>query len=125
MKPMIRVFKKIRDNKQLTNLKSYYIKTIFLHQNIKKGPDYWQQSLAVLFMEMFDVILEHLRLRHLASFWHNAFNLFHHFKPEQINAVYENLSKTKTDIVANLLGDNPKFIYEVVCTELEQFKLSI
>lgn len=69
MKPLIRIFKKIRDNKQLTNLKSYYIKTIFLHQNSEKGSEYWQQSLAILFMEMFDVILKHLLEHRLQSFW--------------------------------------------------------
>lgn len=104
MKLLIKFFKKIRDNKRLTNLKSYYIKTMFLHQNDKCGPDYWQKSLAILFMEMFDVMLKHLCQHHLASFWHNDFNLFQRYKPQQIKAIYLVLRKTKTKIVTNLLN---------------------
>ncbi len=120
MKPLIRIFKKIRDKKQLTNLKSFFIKTIFLHQHLENGSEYWKQSLAVLFMEMFDIILTHLQEHRLVSFWHRDFNLFRDFRSSQIDAMYEQWNKLKNDIISNLENDNPEFIYEVICTEEER-----
>ncbi|XP_037041893.1 uncharacterized protein LOC119078461 [Bradysia coprophila] len=123
MKPLIRIFKKIRDHKQLTNLKSYYIKTIFLHHNEKNGIDYWKQSLAVLFMEMFDVVLNHLSEQRLDSFWHKNFNLLRSFREGQIMAIYNNFLRMKNDLISDLEDDNPEFIYELVCTEEERSQL--
>lgn len=123
MKPLIRIFKKIRDKKQLTNLKSYYIKTIFLHHNSRNGSEYWKQSLAVLFMEMFDVILTHLYEHRLDSFWHRDFNLFHGFRSGQIAAIFEQWQKMKKDLISNLENDNPEFIYDLVCTDEERLLL--
>lgn len=123
MKPLIRIFKKIRDKKQLTNLKSYYIKTIFLHHNSRNGNEYWKQSLAVLFMEMFDVILTHLCEHRLDSFWHQDFNLFRGLRSGQIASIYEQWLKMKKDLISHLENLNPEFIYEVVCTKEEQLLL--
>lgn len=124
MKPLIRIFKKIRDNQQLTNLKSYYIKTIFLHHNANNDNEYWQQSLAVLFMEMFDVILKHLHEHRLDSFWHRDFNLFRYFRSGQITAMYDKLLKVKKDLITNLENGNPEFIYEIICTDDERLLLN-
>ncbi|KAG4079469.1 hypothetical protein HA402_005166 [Bradysia odoriphaga] len=123
MKPLIRIFKKIRDHKQLTNLKSYYIKIIFLHHNEKNGNDYWKQSLAVLFMDMFDVVLNHLAEQRLDSFWHKDFNLLRSFREGQITAIYNNFLRMKNDLISDLENDNPEFIYELVCTEEERSQL--
>lgn len=120
MKPLIRIFKKIRDHKRLTNLKSFYIKTIFLRQSLKNGAGYWQQSLAVLFMEMCDVLLQHLEAHDLENIWHHGFNWFRRLLPGQVRAVYDTLAKMKTDLETSLENDNPEFIYEVVCTEDER-----
>lgn len=54
--------------------------------------------MAVLFMEMFDVILNPFSEHRLDSFWHQYFNLFHQFRPEQINAIHDNFLKLRRDV---------------------------
>lgn len=121
IKPLIKIFKKIRDKFTLTNLKSYYIKTIFLHHRLKVDPNYWNGSLAILFMEMFDIILEHLRTRTLWSLWHKDYNLFDQLGKLQTDAIYNNLKKIKENIVRNL--HNPEYIYQVILTSSEMMEM--
>lgn len=52
LKNLIRLFKKIRDNKKYTNLKSYYIKMIFLWVIEKENDSYWNQPLGDLFLKV-------------------------------------------------------------------------
>ncbi|KAG4077864.1 hypothetical protein HA402_013798 [Bradysia odoriphaga] len=123
MKPLIRIFKKIRDKAHLTNLKSYYIKTIFLHRRLENSDDYWNGSLAVLFMEMFDVILNHLKTKTLWSLWHRNYNLFSQLQTHQIDAIYYNLKKIRDNIAKNLVNNNPDIIYEEILTGQEMIDL--
>ncbi|XP_037051890.1 cyclic GMP-AMP synthase-like [Bradysia coprophila] len=123
IKPLIRIFKKIRDKAHLTNLKSYYIKTIFLHRILEKSYDYWNRSLAVLFMEMFDVILNHLKTRTLWSLWHRNYNLFSQLHAHQIDAIYYNLKKIRDTITKNLVNNNPDIIYREILTREEMIDL--
>ncbi len=119
IKPLIRIFKKIRDKANLTNLKSYYIKTIFLHRRLQKSDDYWNKSLAVLFMDMFDVILEHLKAGTLWSLWHKNYNLFSQLDNPQINDIYLKLNRIKETIDKNLVKNNPEIIFEQILTSKE------
>lgn len=59
IKPLIRIFKKIRDTHDMTNLKSYYIKQIFIHQLMLncEHEQYWERSLGELMLKMLDVII--------------------------------------------------------------------
>lgn len=119
IKPLIKIFKKIRDKANLTNLKSYYIKTVFLHRRLQKPDNYWNGSLALLFMEMFDVILEHLREQTLWSLWHHNYNLFSQLDDNQITDIYYNLKSIKEIIVRNLAKNNPDIIYGQILTSWE------
>lgn len=123
IKPLIRIFKKIRDKAHLTNLKSYYIKTIFLHRRHEKPESYWNGSLAVLFMEMFDVILNHLHERTLWSLWHHNYNLFAQLNTEQINQIYYNLKKIRDNIIKCLINNNPDLIYNEILTKQEMIDM--
>lgn len=116
LKPLIRVFKKIRDKANLTNLKSYYIKTIFLHQCEQKSEAYWDGSLAEAFIEMFAVILEHLRTKTLWSLWHNNYNLFSQLNDNQMESIYGNLNKIKDTIEKNLMSGQPDLISKQILT---------
>jgi len=119
LKQLIRIFKKIRDNHNLTNLKSYFIKVIFLHERINQKDAYWKQKLGVLFMTMFDVILKTLERRELFSFWHNDFNLLSELSEVQITDIFNKLKKIKENIEKNLQNNHPEFILSVILSKNE------
>lgn len=124
LKQLIRIFKKIRDTHNLTNLKSYYIKVIFLHQRKNQSNNYWKGQLGVLFMEMFDVMLKHLEKRELMSFWHKKYNLLNQLKPIQVEDIYNKLKKIKENIEKNLVNGKPEFILSVILPKNEQDMIS-
>jgi len=124
LKQLIRIFKKIRDTHDLTNLKSYYIKVIFLHQRVKQKNDYWKGQLSALFSNMFDVILDHLEKRQLVSFWHKQYNLFGELTPVQLTDIYNKLKRIKENIDKNLVNKNPEYIYSAILPKKESDMLS-
>lgn len=126
LKPLIRIYKKIRDTHNLTNLKSYYIKLIFLHQRLNKDKvkNYWDQKMGVLFLEMFDVILKHLEQGKLFSMWHKQYNLFNELTTVQLNDIFNKLKKIKENIVKNLAANNPEYIIFVVLSKNELQSIS-
>lgn len=123
LKQLIRIFKKIRDTHNLANLKSYYIKVIFLHQRQNKDHNYWKGQLGVLFLEMFDVILKHLQKRELLSFWHRKYNLFGELSEIQTTDIYNKLKKIKDNIEKSLVNGKPEFILSVILPKNELDKL--
>lgn len=53
MKVLIRLFKKIRDTHSIGNLKSFYIKTVFMLHDVNVNRAYWRNnSLQKLFFEV-------------------------------------------------------------------------
>lgn len=126
IKPLIRIFKKIRDTHEMTNLKSYYIKQIFIHQLMLKceHEQYWERSLGELLLEMLDVIIQYLEGRRLPSFWHKNFDLFHHFKPEQIADIKRKFRHIKQNIASIIDTNEPEYIYDVILTEPEQQQIN-
>lgn len=124
LKQLIRIFKKIRDTHKLTNLKSYYIKVMFLHQRVKHDNEYWKQPLGRLFAEMFDVMLVHLDRRILLSFWHHEYNLFGELEPVQLTDIFNKMKSIKEKIEKNLANKQPEQIPSIILAkeELEQFE---
>lgn len=119
IKPLIRIFKKIRDTHKMTNFKSYYIKQIFIHQCMLKSIDYWEQSLGDLMMEMLDLIIKYLEDGELPFYWHRNFDLFHNFNSKQLNDMRLKFERIRRNIVRR----GPEYIYKVILTEPEQRQL--
>lgn len=120
LKQLIRIFKKIRDRQNLANLKSYYIKVIFLHKRKINDKSYWNRQLGVLFLEMFEVILKHLEKKELLSFWHKQYNLFGELTQTQVTDIYNKLKNVKENIEKNLAKKNPEFIRSVILSKEEE-----
>lgn len=127
LKQLIRIFKKIRDNQNLTNLKSYYIKVVFLHQRLRmmENNGYWKQSLGILFAEMFEILLTTLKNGKLVSFWHKEYDMFGEMDQGQKNDLFNKLNKIKQNINKNLTNKKPEYILSVILTEKELAKLKV
>lgn len=124
MKPLIRIFKKIRDTHSITVLKSYYIKQIFIHQCMLKDPSYWEQSLGHLFKEMLDVIIERLIDRKLPFFWHKNLNLFNRFSRTQMKEMLMEFRRLRRELHIRCITRGPEYIYHVVLTDIERRQIN-
>lgn len=120
IKPLIRIFKKIRDTHQMTNLKSYYIKQIFIHERMTRGPDFWKQSLGELFVAMLGVIIRYLENKKLPFYWHQELNLFGHLSREQMKDIEVKFKRIRDDIGRY----GPDYIYQTILTDAEQRRIS-
>lgn len=120
LKPLIRIFKKIRDTHDLTNLKSYYIKQIFIHQRMRQPVDYWRRPLGDLFLEMLNVIIEYLRSGNLPFFWHTNFNLFHQLSREQIDDLKNKFERVRKNVTTTHQHELEK----VILNDREQEKFA-
>nr|XP_017010378.2 uncharacterized protein LOC108066394 [Drosophila takahashii] len=86
----IKLMKKFRDVKtNLGNLKSYYIKTLFLWKISNEPESYWENPLTVILTEMFEDLAERLRLGVLPFFWDPELNMFHVLTPDQVKEMYK------------------------------------
>ncbi|XP_068147987.1 cyclic GMP-AMP synthase-like receptor 1 [Drosophila tropicalis] len=88
LKNGIRFMKKFRDTKQnMGNLKSYYIKTLFLWQAIEREPGYWHKQLNEILIDMFNKLADCLktdkRNGKLLFFWDPKLDMFADFTESQ------------------------------------------
>lgn len=139
LKNLIRLFKKIRDTKKYTNLKSYYIKMIFLWVIEKEDKNYWNKSMGELFLavirqkiynfnyffcdslmnpilfQMFEVLLKHLNEGKLLFFWDERQNLFGDFKPQQLQAMHAQLLAEQKKILKAIETSDRNAVLNVFC----------
>ncbi|EDW72295.2 uncharacterized protein Dwil_GK20853 [Drosophila willistoni] len=88
LKNGIRFMKQFRDTKQnMGNLKSYYIKTLFLWQVIEREPGYWQKQLNEILIDMFHKLADCLKTAKrngkLLFFWDPKLDMFADFTESQ------------------------------------------
>lgn len=86
----IKLMKKFRDVKtNLSNLKSYYIKTLFLWKLSYEPESYWQEPLTSILPDMFDDLVERLRLGILPFFWDPELNMLDVLTRDQVLEMYK------------------------------------
>lgn len=100
---------KLRDVNNLTNLKSYYIKTLFLLKDEKVDKSYWNQRMEIIFfdvsniwfirlisysnkvtryvLQIFDELIKCLNAKKLPFFWDKDYNLFGRYNDNQMRAL--------------------------------------
>lgn len=86
-KNALRLIKKIRDRKNIQNLKSYFIKTVFLWKSKRKGSKFWDRSIDVIVKKMLNMLRRRLKRRVLKFYWHRKFNMLEKFSPTQIDTM--------------------------------------
>ncbi|XP_054745305.1 cyclic GMP-AMP synthase-like receptor [Anastrepha obliqua] len=99
LKNALRIMKKFRDSHpNMNNLKSYYIKTLFLWKSSQVENHYWERRLCDSIKDMFCLLKCSLDEGHLGFFWNKKLNLFNALDGKQlremrcyINCVYEEI----------------------------------
>lgn len=124
LKNTLKMLKKIRDRLNIQNLKSYFIKTIYLWENEKQSSDFWQQSTTLVLMHMFEILCNSVKNGEILFFWDKGHNMLQPLGQNQLNNMHGQLRKVFDDL--NKSKElNPDIIYNVFLTDEEKFNLSI
>ncbi|KAH8232809.1 hypothetical protein KR026_000533 [Drosophila bipectinata] len=100
LKNSIRLMKRLRDTKNnMANLKSYYIKTLFLWEVTKQDSKYWQKPMYEIVTEMLDRLSNTLKLTSskgkLLFFWDPKLDMFAELTDRQRQDMFNCVSKTQ------------------------------
>ncbi|XP_030388384.1 uncharacterized protein LOC115634665 [Scaptodrosophila lebanonensis] len=100
LKSALRIMKKFRDTRQnISHLKSYYIKTLFLWQASRKDQSYWRKALTDVVVDMFQELEESFSAKgQLLFFWDHQLNMLGHLNGSQKNEMFNCLSKASYTI---------------------------
>lgn len=101
LKPVLKLMKKLRDDKNWKGIASYYLKTLFLWKN---DTDYnWSKSMGELLIEMLKDLKDYLLVKKVLPFyWVSECNLFSQLKEAQKQSIGGFLQRMITDIERNL-----------------------
>ncbi|XP_055917473.1 cyclic GMP-AMP synthase-like receptor [Eupeodes corollae] len=125
-KNALRMMKKFRDmNPALVNLKSYFIKTLFLWHNNTVEQTYWNNSNHSIMEEMFEVLERALENRKIPFFWDENVNLLelkasHH----QINCMYHHVRNARKIMSKRSSPEDLQNIKNLFLTRKEQEQIS-
>lgn len=100
MKPVIKLMKLLRDNQNWPNLSSYYIKTIFMWEQVTHGPDttFWRNGLGYLFMHMLGKLEAYLQDENIPFFWDKRSNLISHLSCREIQNIRGRVTHLKRQL---------------------------
>lgn len=107
---------KIRDTHALTNLKSYYIKTVFLwHDEEVSRREYWRSPAQMLFFTMLDKIIGHVEDRNLPFFWDRKYNMFGKMSDAQITDLLRKLHRIRRRLDEAVSAMDWTAVESVIC----------
>ncbi|KAH8401762.1 hypothetical protein KR009_007761 [Drosophila setifemur] len=100
LKNALRLLKQNRDTKNnVSNLKSYYIKTLFLWEVTRQNASYWQKPVSQIVIDMLDRISNSLNLTSgkgkLLFFWDPRLDMFAELKDNQRTNMFNCVCKTR------------------------------
>ncbi|KAH8290617.1 hypothetical protein KR054_004465 [Drosophila jambulina] len=102
----IKLIKKFRDVKtNLSNLKSYYIKTLFLWKIRQEPAHYWLQPLTVILTDMFDELTECLLQGRLCFYWDPELNMLDVLTRDQVAEMYRCVERF-SDVLRREVGSD-------------------
>ncbi|CAD6998687.1 uncharacterized protein LOC101454405 [Ceratitis capitata] len=131
LKNALRIIKKFRDvHQNMSKLKSYYIKTLFLWRSKREPPSFWNKPISVIVIELFLDLNSSLEKGHLPFYWNIQFNLYDQIGQSALvdmrrcleSKIFA-LEKYKKLKVTTLNDDNK--IFEMFLTKPELIKLGI
>lgn len=100
MKPVIKFMKLLRDKQNWPNLSSYYIKTLFMLEQVihDPGTGVWRKGLGYLFMHMLGRLEEYLQVKKIPFFWDERCNLISHLGPAEIQNILDRVKYLKRQL---------------------------
>lgn len=109
MKPVLKLVKKLRDDRQWKGFSSYYIKTMFLWKTDANGRYYWRKGLGETFIEMLNEQKNYLlNYKSLPFFWVKGNDLLSQLNPYEKQNIGGFLDRMIKDIERNL--DKPGYL---------------
>ncbi|XP_031780375.1 uncharacterized protein LOC103315742 [Nasonia vitripennis] len=95
IKPIIKMFKKFRDDQGWDNIKSYYIETLFYNELTDKDfkRDFCYFSCTSVFVYMLQRLEKHLKAKVLRNYWHKEHSLFDSVNPQYLEDLARQLEK--------------------------------
>lgn len=116
MKNVLRLIKKFQTRNQM-NLKSYFIKTIFLWIDEERGSDFWKQSNLLILTEILKRMLSIFKSGSLLCFWDKSENMISGMKERR----RYNIIITLTRCIQSL--ENCDNIYQMFFNKRQMRKL--
>ncbi|XP_075168761.1 cyclic GMP-AMP synthase-like receptor [Haematobia irritans] len=107
LKNALRIMKKFRDaHPNMHNMKSYYIKTIFLWKISRENQSYWKNSLMHIILEMFGDMQKTLIDENLPFYWDQRLNMYDRLSSIQLREMLQCVASAKRelDAAANCLS---------------------
>jgi hypothetical protein len=100
MKPVIKLMKLLRDKQNWANLSSYYIKTMFMLEQVihDPGTGFWRKGLGHLFMHMLGRLEEYLQVKKIPFFWDERCNLISHLGSSEIQNILGRVKHLKRQL---------------------------
>lgn len=118
-KNALRMMKKFRDmHPSMVNLKSYFIKTLFLLNN--HSPEHWNNSNTVIMDEMFEALEIALKNRSIPFFWDRRVNLLKNLSTNQIDVMYYEVRNARKVLAKRSSLDDLQNIKDLFLTRREQ-----
>lgn len=107
---------KIRDTNGLTNLKSYFIKTVFLWYDVKVLRRYWEQPMEKLFFIMLDEIIRYVDDGYLPFFWDQQYNMFAKLTDAQLTDMLRKLRSIRLRLLHAISTKDWDAVNRIFCT---------
>lgn len=105
LKAVDRLLKKLRDRHNITNLKSYYIKTVCMWKDDEVDRNFWNKSLYFVFIEVFKKLLSFGD--EMPFYWDKEQNMFDKLSEYQRVDIHRKLVKILKDIEQGGPNDLP------------------
>jgi len=105
LKNTLKMLKKIRDRRKLSNLKSYFIKTVYLWENENQPSDFWNSSTSKVLMIMINKLIDHLKEGKILFFWNKSQNMLGNLTKNQIDSILKEFQNAVTILTMSFNSD--------------------
>ncbi|XP_055374271.1 cyclic GMP-AMP synthase-like receptor isoform X5 [Condylostylus longicornis] len=118
LKSTLKMIKKLRDTRNLHNLKSYFIKTIYLWETERQPENFWDKSIRIVLLHMMDRLIEYLEKGNIPFFWDRSQNMLGNLDKNQIKSILNEITSAR-----KIMETNISKVYDLFLTPDEKKEL--